>query len=101
MYRQILSDPDDQNLQKIVWRNSSGSAVKEYRLSAVTYGISSAPFLTTICLHQIGLDSQNINPEISNIIQNYFCMDDLMAGTKSNKEEIALIQNLSETPDAR
>ncbi|GFT74248.1 DUF1758 domain-containing protein [Nephila pilipes] len=83
----------DQNLQKIVWRNSSDSAIKEYRLSTVTYGTSSAPFLATKCLQQIGLDSENMNPEISNIIQNYFCMDDLMAGAKSNeftKKEITL-----------
>ncbi|KAF8784313.1 hypothetical protein HNY73_010009 [Argiope bruennichi] len=51
---------------------------------------------TTRCLHQIGLDSQIINPEISKIIQNSFYMDDLMAGAKSNEEAIALIQKLSE-----
>ncbi|GFT17071.1 uncharacterized protein NPIL_528931 [Nephila pilipes] len=90
----------DQSLQKIAWRNSSDSVVKEYRLSTVTYGTSSAPFLATRCLHQIGLHSQNINLEISHIIENSFYMDDLMAGAKSNKKAIALIQNLSETLDA-
>ncbi|GFT23265.1 DUF1758 domain-containing protein [Nephila pilipes] len=101
IYRQILIDPDDQNLQKIVWRNSYDSVTKEYRFSIVTYGTSSAPFLATRCLHQIGLGSQNINPEISNIIQNSFYMEDLTAGAKSNKEAFALIQNLSETLNAR
>ncbi|GFX61890.1 DUF1758 domain-containing protein [Trichonephila clavipes] len=38
MYRQILIDTDDQNLQKIVWRNSLDSNIKEYKLSTVTYG---------------------------------------------------------------
>ncbi|GBM03084.1 hypothetical protein AVEN_14583-1 [Araneus ventricosus] len=101
MYRQVLVDPEDQNLQKIVWRNSSDSAIKEYKLSTVTYGTSSTPILATRCLHQIALDSQNKNPEISSIIQNSFYTDDLMAGATSNKEVIALIQKLSETLDAR
>ncbi|GFU30065.1 DUF1758 domain-containing protein [Trichonephila clavipes] len=37
MYRQILIDPDDQNLQKIVWRKSLDSNIKEYKLSTLTY----------------------------------------------------------------
>ncbi|GFT91868.1 DUF1758 domain-containing protein [Nephila pilipes] len=99
--RVVFDGSYDQNLQKIMWRNSSDSAIKEYRFSTVTYGTSSALFSATRCLHQIGLDFQNINPEISNIIQHSFYMDDLMAGAKSNKEAIALIQNLSETLDAK
>ncbi|GFT43213.1 uncharacterized protein NPIL_311471 [Nephila pilipes] len=100
MYRQILIDPDDQNLQKIERRNSSDSAIKEYRLSTATYDTSSAPFLATRCLYKIDLDSQNINPEISNIIQNSFYVNDLMVEAKSDKEAIALIYNISETVDA-
>ncbi|GBM15133.1 hypothetical protein AVEN_242173-1 [Araneus ventricosus] len=101
MYRQILVHPEDQNLQKIVWRNSSDSPIKEYKLYIVTYGTSSAPFLATRCLHQLASDSQNKNPEISSIIRNSIYMDDLMAGATYNKEAIALIQKLSETLDAR
>ncbi|GBO06912.1 hypothetical protein AVEN_116726-1 [Araneus ventricosus] len=101
MYRQVLVDPEDQNLQKIVWRNSSDFPIKEYKLSTVTYGTSSASFLATRCLHQIALDSQNKNPEISSIIQNSFYMDDFMASATYNKEAIALIEKLSETLDAR
>ncbi|GFX96285.1 uncharacterized protein TNCV_2291731 [Trichonephila clavipes] len=37
MYRQILIDPVNQNLQKIVWRKSLDSNIKEYKLSTVTY----------------------------------------------------------------
>ncbi|GBM58791.1 hypothetical protein AVEN_179339-1 [Araneus ventricosus] len=101
MYRQVLVDPEDQNLQKIVRRNSSDSVIKEYKLSTITYGTSSAPILATRCLHQIALDSPIKNPEISSIIQNSFYMDDLMAGATSSKEAITLIQKLSETLDAR
>ncbi|GFX68810.1 reverse transcriptase domain-containing protein [Trichonephila clavipes] len=72
MYRQILIDPEDQNLQKIVWRKSLDSNIKEYKLSTVTYGTASAPFLATRCLHQISLDCKPQIPELSSIIQNSF-----------------------------
>ncbi|KAF8785634.1 hypothetical protein HNY73_011149 [Argiope bruennichi] len=67
----------------------------------VVFDGSCKPPNSTRCLHQIGLDSQIINPEISKIIQNSFYMDDLMAGAKSNEEAIALIQKLSEILDVR
>ncbi|GFQ65402.1 DUF1758 domain-containing protein [Trichonephila clavata] len=101
MYRQLLINPDYQNLQKIVWRKSLDSNIKEYKLSTVTYGTASAPFLATRCLHQISLDFKPQNPELSNIIQNSLYMDDLMLEASSNREAIILIQALIEILDAR
>ncbi|GFV20709.1 DUF1758 domain-containing protein [Trichonephila clavipes] len=99
MYRQILIDPDDQNLQKIVRRKSLDSNIKEYKLSTVTYGTASASFLATRCLHQISLDCEPQNPKLSSIIQNSFYVDDLMSGASSNKEAIILIKALIQALD--
>ncbi|GFW58945.1 uncharacterized protein TNCV_2830511 [Trichonephila clavipes] len=101
MYRKILIDPDDQNLQKIVWKKSLDSNIKEYKLSTVTYGTASAPFLTTRCLHQISLECKPQNQKLSSIFQNFFYMDVLMSGASLNKEAITLIQALIEALDAR
>ena len=101
MYRQILVDPEDQDLQRIVWRNSSNSDIKEYKLCTVTYGTSSAPFLATRCLHQIGLDCEEEKPEIANIIKNSFYMDDLMTTATSKQEAISIIKELTEVLDAK
>ncbi|GFV80023.1 uncharacterized protein TNCV_1183101 [Trichonephila clavipes] len=100
MYRHILIDPDNQKLQKIVWRMSLDYNIKEYKLSTVTYGTASAPFLATRCLHQISSDCKPQNPELSSIIQNSFDSNDLMSGASSNKEVIVLIQALIEALDA-
>ncbi|GBL77118.1 hypothetical protein AVEN_97348-1 [Araneus ventricosus] len=45
MYRQILIDPDQQDLQRIVWKMGPNAEVSAYRLKTVTYGMSNAPFL--------------------------------------------------------
>ncbi|GFY25371.1 DUF1758 domain-containing protein [Trichonephila clavipes] len=99
MYRQILIDPDDQNLQKIVRRKSLDSNIKEYKLSTVTYGTASASFLATRYLHQISLDCEPQNPELSSIIQSSFYVDDLMSGASFNKEAIILIKALIQALD--
>ncbi|GFX07343.1 DUF1758 domain-containing protein [Trichonephila clavipes] len=36
MYRQILIDEKDQNFQRIVWRESNDSPIREYKLYTVT-----------------------------------------------------------------
>lgn len=45
MYRQILMHPSHQDYQRIVWRENDNEDIKEYRLTTVTYGTASAPFL--------------------------------------------------------
>ncbi|XP_054709241.1 uncharacterized protein LOC129218946 [Uloborus diversus] len=101
MYRQILVDFADQDLQRIVWRESESSPISEFRLCTLTYGTSAAPFLATRVLHQIGLDIENEDPTVSSIIKNSFYIDDLMSGSNSNEEAIATIKTLSEVLEAR
>ncbi|GFR32344.1 uncharacterized protein TNCT_652151 [Trichonephila clavata] len=75
--------------------------IKECKLSTVAYGTASTSFLATRCLHQISLDCNPQNPELSDITRNSFYMDDLMSGASSNREAIILIQALIENLDAR
>lgn len=53
MYRQILVNPDQRHLQKILWRKSPGEALKEYSLNTITYGTASAPYLAIRTLFQM------------------------------------------------
>lgn len=45
MYRQIRIREDDQLYQTILWRYSPRDPIQEYRLTAVTYGTTSVPYL--------------------------------------------------------
>ncbi|GFW18482.1 uncharacterized protein TNCV_1185091 [Trichonephila clavipes] len=45
MYRTILINPKQRNLQRIVWCESEHESPKIYELSTVTYGTVSAPYL--------------------------------------------------------
>jgi len=62
MYRQIVVHPQDRDLQRILWRYSTDKPIQEYRLTTVTYGTSSAPFLATRCLKKLADDKKQQYP---------------------------------------
>jgi len=80
MYRQVLIDQDERNLQRIIWRDSPQGEVKHFQLNTVTYGTASASFLATRCLLQISSDVAETLPVESQIIANDFYVDDLLTG---------------------
>ena len=62
MYRQILVNPKDSNLQRIVWRDASHRELQHYALRTVTYGTASAFFLATRCLAQVAQENKTEYP---------------------------------------
>ncbi|XP_036329713.1 uncharacterized protein LOC118741847 [Rhagoletis pomonella] len=94
MYRQILVDPDDQSLQRILWRRSNDEPIKEYNLKTVTYGTSAAPFLATRTLKQIANDNANADPKASEAISQYFYVDDFKASATDEATAIQLKEEI-------
>ncbi|XP_045452660.1 uncharacterized protein LOC123661764 [Melitaea cinxia] len=90
MYRQIEVNPDDRNLQLILWREDESLPIKTMQLNTVTYGTASASYLSTRCLWQIGDECDD--SLIKNIIQKDFYVDDLITGS-NDIEELNYIQN--------
>nr|CAI5842476.1 unnamed protein product [Callosobruchus analis] len=80
MYRQILIQPNQRNLQLILWRTDPSLPLETYRLNTVTYGTKSAPYLATRCIQEIGISMKDSDPEISDVILNCFYVDDLLMG---------------------
>lgn len=78
MYRQILIEPSQRNLQMILWRKNEHEPISYLQLNTVTYGTSSAPYLSTRCLVQLALEC-NI-PLIKEVILHDFYIDDLITG---------------------
>ncbi|XP_049865132.1 uncharacterized protein LOC126366187 [Pectinophora gossypiella] len=78
MYRQILINESQRQLQLIVWRDDESKPLEVLQLNTVTYGTASAPFLSTRCLLQLALECSN--QDISEIIKQDIYMDDLLTG---------------------
>ncbi|GFY37095.1 integrase catalytic domain-containing protein [Trichonephila inaurata madagascariensis] len=62
MFRQILIDPTQRNLLRILWKNKHWEKPIEYELNTVTYGTKSAPFLATRVIKQLCLDESDAFP---------------------------------------
>lgn len=100
MYRQVLMDESDRNLQYILWRENESLPLRTLKLNTVTYGFSSASFLSTRCLWQLGEEYDSTVPSsisIKDVIQRDFYVDDLLTGA-ATEEELRFIQReVSET----
>ena len=81
MYRQIMVNPKDSNLQRIVWRDAPHKELQHYALRTVTYGTASASFLATRCLAQIAYGNKSHYPMACIAIANDFYVDDLITGS--------------------
>lgn len=82
MYRQVTLRESDRNLQLILWRDEEKQDLRTLQLN--TYGFSSASFLSTRCLWQLGEECSD--PKIKTIIQKDFYCDDLLTGCDSTTE---------------
>ncbi|GBL92927.1 hypothetical protein AVEN_54582-1 [Araneus ventricosus] len=80
MYRQILIDPIQRDLQRIVWKTSVDAAVKVYKLSTVTYGTVSVTFLATRTLSALADEEEKDFPKLTDVICTDIYMYDILTG---------------------
>ncbi|XP_067122120.1 uncharacterized protein [Centruroides vittatus] len=80
MFRQILIEPSQRDLLRIVWKNEEEEMPVTYRLKTVTYGTASAPFLAVRTLKQLAYDEAARYPLASKTILRDVYMDDIVSG---------------------
>ncbi|GFU34633.1 integrase catalytic domain-containing protein [Trichonephila clavipes] len=74
MFRQIKVHEEDVDWQIILWRDSPTEPIRDYRLTTVTYGTSSAPFLSTRTLRQLAIDEEENYPAASRATLSHFTL---------------------------
>ncbi|GFV03937.1 integrase catalytic domain-containing protein [Trichonephila clavipes] len=75
--RDDLIDESQRDLLRIVWKDKIDSLVKIFRLTTVTYGTKSAPYLATRSLKQLAIDDGDKYPLAAEVIMSDVYMDDL------------------------
>ncbi|XP_058839510.1 uncharacterized protein LOC131694986 [Topomyia yanbarensis] len=80
MYRQIILHPEDQKLQRILWRSSPDEPVSSFQLQTVTYGTASAPYLATKTIQQVATVARDSFPVAADAIADDFYVDDFLSG---------------------
>ncbi|XP_018398110.1 PREDICTED: uncharacterized protein LOC108776097 [Cyphomyrmex costatus] len=80
MYRQILIDPAQTCLQRILWRDNENSEIQTYELATITYGTSAASYLATRSLKYLAeLYHEQFPAGAQRIIRDFY-VDDILTG---------------------
>lgn len=86
MYRQVMVDPSQTHLQRILWRNDPADKVDVYELLTITYGTSSASYLATRCLNYHADQYASEYPVGAREVKRGFYVDDFLSGADTLRE---------------
>ncbi|XP_062542481.1 uncharacterized protein LOC134210452 [Armigeres subalbatus] len=95
MYRQVQVHKDDRKYQRILWLNTNNE-MATFRLTTVTYGCASAPYLATRTLLQLAKDEATDLPLASKVIEDNSYIDDFLTGGRNEQEVIEIYKQLTE-----
>ncbi|XP_054284698.1 uncharacterized protein LOC129001444 [Macrosteles quadrilineatus] len=96
MYRCIQVHPDDQKYQLILWRDPKTQEISTYKLTTVTYGLSSSPFHAIRTLHQLADDEGGSFPAAAKVLRDNTYVDDIICGAHTLNEAKQLRDQLIE-----
>ena len=94
MYREVELLPTDRDLHRFVWRPTPDQEIQDFRMTRVTFGVSSSPYLVIKTLQQTAKDHGAAHPTAANHICSSFYVDDFLAGAKTVEEAKELFTQL-------
>lgn len=83
-YRQVKVTEKCADYQRILWRTNG--ELNEYKLTRVTFGTASAPYLATKALHQLANDEETNFPIASTKTKIDYYIDDFLSGSDTLEE---------------
>ncbi|GFU51778.1 integrase catalytic domain-containing protein [Trichonephila clavipes] len=69
--------------RKLLWRENMDEPIKTFEMSTVTYGTTSAPFLSTRTLKQLALDEAENFPLGLSVVMSDMYIDDILTGAET------------------
>ena len=94
MYRAVHLDPKDRDLHRFIWREQPTAPLVDFRMTRVTFGISSSPYLAIKSLHQTAHDFGHQYPIASPLVLDSFYVDDLLSGAETPEQALHMHKGL-------
>ena len=97
MYRAIALINADKDLHRFVWRSSPSDILEDYRMTRLTFGVSSSSFIANMCVKQNASNHSLDFTLATKAVEDSFYVDDGLTGANSFEEAIELhhqLQNL-------
>ena len=89
MFRQFLVHPEDLDWQRLLWRDSTDTPIKDYVALTVTYGLNCAPYLAMRSILQLAEDGRHSHPLAYLILTNQIYIDDIFLAADHKEQVIA------------
>ena len=96
MFRQIMINEKQRDLQRILWRQSKEEPIHIYRLNTLTYGLKPATYLATKCVRTLAEEHQEEFPDAARTLIENTYVDDLLAGAKDTQQALKLKSDIDE-----
>ena len=90
MYRAIRLSEDGKDLHRFVWQSSSAAPLLDFRVTRVTFGVSSSSFIANMCVKQNALDFGMEYPNAAKVVNESFYVDDCLTGSDTYEGAIKL-----------
>ena len=94
MFREVALDPLDRDLHRYIVQDDQG-AYKDLRMTRVTFGVASSPFLATQVLRQLADDYEQEFPQAVEVVRTAFYVDDCLTGAKTPQEAQRIRESLN------
>lgn len=92
MFRQVKVDSSQWNFQRILWRESKDQPIREYLITCVVWGFTSATFNAVRAMRQCAMDAADTHPLASQAVLSHFYVDDFLSGAESYND-LTLLRN--------
>ena len=94
MYRAVILPPEDRDLHRFVWRGRLDEPLKDYRMTRVTFGISSSSFAANMSVRQNAVDLSQEYPLAASAVEKSFYVDDGLCGADTVEKAVQLQNQL-------
>ena len=94
MYRAVLLSEPDKDLHRFVWRSNPKAPLMDYRMTRVTFSISSSSFIANMCVKQNAHDFSMEFIKAAQAVKESFYMDDCLVGSDSAQGAVELQREL-------
>ena len=90
MYRAVYLAPQDRDFHRLLWREEPTGPLLDFRMTRVTFGVSSSPYLAIRVLQQTAADFGHLYPMASPHVYRSFYVDDHLAGADTPEQALQL-----------
>ena len=94
MYRAVYLDPRDRDLHRFLWREQPTGPLVDYRMTRVTFGVSSSPYLAIRALQQTAHDFGHQYPVARPLVSEAFYADDLLTSADTPEQVLHIYKQL-------